>query len=402
MNVPDTALVDLMRNIHALMHELDAAAFQLQKTRETLGRSAGRSGRHFHDFADSLLGRLRSVKDAGRNVFRASRLHSSGTAVASNPARFGGRPLDILWVDDDEMHLSSLGGYFQDAKWRMTQTTTVDEALTLVTRRDFDAVLVDLIMPAGTFGAEETAGGRLTGLALSRRIRDQHPTWPIVFLTVADSPEVSKWCRDNPPATVLFKPQLASDTVRKVEALIRYQTDSSLDDLESMLERFPPFARAITRRHDNRPGLEVSDEYDVQDLLRAILVLRLQDIREEEWSPSYAGGSSRIDFVLPRSGMAIEVKMTRPGLKLKQLGEQLLVDIARYKAHPDVRALVCFVVDAANVVVNEVGFVEDLRSASSPELEVRAVVVQLGLDDTSRELLSQGRSASARVGDGGT
>jgi len=37
----------------------------------------------------------------------------------------------------------------------------------------------------------------------------------------------------------------------------------------------------------------------------------------------------------------IEVKKTRESLRAKALGEQLLVDIARYHVHPDCKRLFC-------------------------------------------------------------
>jgi hypothetical protein len=49
-------------------------------------------------------------------------------------------------------------------------------------------------------------------------------------------------------------------------------------------------------RHDGRPTLGVGDEYDVQDLLHALLRLFFDDIRPEERTPSYAGESTRMDF----------------------------------------------------------------------------------------------------------
>ena len=67
--------------------------------------------------------------------------------------------------------------------------------------------------------------------------------------------------------------------------------------------------------------------------------------------------------------------MTRTGMTMKQLGDQLLVDIGKYKVHPKVCSLVCFIVDATSLVDNDAGFIADLREASSVGLDVRAVIV---------------------------
>jgi hypothetical protein len=69
-------------------------------------------------------------------------------------------------------------------------------------------------------------------------------------------------------------------------------------------------ANTLKARHDGRSTLEITDEYDAQDLFTAMLKLHFDDVRPEEWTPSYAGNSSRIDFLLKEFGLAIEVKMT--------------------------------------------------------------------------------------------
>jgi hypothetical protein len=101
--------------------------------------------------------------------------------------------------------------------------------------------------------------------------------------------------------------------------------------------------RRLRHRHDNRATLTITDEYDVQDLLHALLRLHFDDVRPEEWTPSYAGGASRMDFLLKEEKIVVEVKMTRAGLTDRQIADQLIIDAARYKSHSDCKKLVCFV-----------------------------------------------------------
>ena len=79
-------------------------------------------------------------------------------------------------------------------------------------------------------------------------------------------------------------------------------------------------------------------------LLHALLLLYFDDVRAEEWTPSYAGKSSRMDFLLKNERVVIEVKKTRQGLADKELGDQLIIDVDRYKVHPDCKRLICFVI----------------------------------------------------------
>lgn len=130
--------------------------------------------------------------------------------------------------------------------------------------------------------------------------------------------------------------------------------------LSKLFERFYTVARQLRRRHDNRSTLEIRDEYDVQDLLQGLLKIDFEDVRPEEWTPSYAGGSNRMDFLLKDDEIAIEVKMTRQGLKDKELGEQLIIDIAKYQSHPNCKSLYCFVYDPEGIIRNPRGMEKDL------------------------------------------
>ncbi len=132
--------------------------------------------------------------------------------------------------------------------------------------------------------------------------------------------------------------------------------------LSRIFEKFHVCARQLKRRHAGRSTLEINDEYDVQDLLNSILRLHFEDVRPEEWTPSYAGGNNRMDFLLKDEEISIEVKMTREGLKDKEVGEQLIIDIAKYKAHPQCKTLYCFVFDPEGYIRNPRGLENDLTT----------------------------------------
>ncbi|AVM74141.1 PD-(D/E)XK nuclease domain-containing protein [Magnetospirillum gryphiswaldense] len=146
-----------------------------------------------------------------------------------------------------------------------------------------------------------------------------------------------------------------------------------LNLIERLCLRFHAAARQLQQRHDDRDTLTIEDEYDVQDLLHAILRLHFDDVRAEEWTPSYTGGSSRVDFLLKAEKIVIEVKKTRSSMKPKNLGEQLIIDRARYEMHPDCRTLVCFVYDPEGRIGNPVGIERDLENHTG-QLKVRVII----------------------------
>ena len=140
---------------------------------------------------------------------------------------------------------------------------------------------------------------------------------------------------------------------------------TSLDvdaELNRVFSRFHKIARQLRSRYADRATIDITDEYDVQDLLHALLKLYFDDIRAEEWTPSYAGKSARVDFLLKNEQIVIEVKKTRQGLTDKELGDQLIIDVDRYKAHPDCKKLICFVYDPEGRVTNPAGLINDLNT----------------------------------------
>ncbi|MBY4797310.1 hypothetical protein K6V98_02880 [Collinsella sp. AGMB00827] len=143
--------------------------------------------------------------------------------------------------------------------------------------------------------------------------------------------------------------------------LERSDDDAADNVIEQILNRFPDVVNSINRRHANRDGYEITDEYDVQDLLRSICLAYFDDIRDEEAVPSFAGKNSRIDLFLKEEARFIEVKMTRDGLRDKRLGEELSIDIPRYKEHPGCERLFCFIYDPGRLVRNPTGLKRDLE-----------------------------------------
>lgn len=151
--------------------------------------------------------------------------------------------------------------------------------------------------------------------------------------------------------------------------------EEPIDLLLSMLPRFQYFVTQLGRRHANRKAMNFVDEYDVQDAMHAILIMMFSDVRSEEYTPSYAGKSSRIDFLLSRGEVALEVKMTRPGLLDKQLGDELIIDVKRYQNHPRCQTLVCFIFDPGRLLVNPGALVNDLaQDGGNGGLNVKVVV----------------------------
>ncbi len=146
-----------------------------------------------------------------------------------------------------------------------------------------------------------------------------------------------------------------------------------LGRIERICTRFHGVVRQLRVRHAGRQTLDVADEYDVQDLLHCLLKVDFEDIRPEEWTPSYCGTSARMDFLLKQEGIVIEVKRMRRNMSIRDLGDQLIIDVTRYKAHPDCRRLICFVYDPEGLVSNPAAIECDIPSAER-SLDVQVII----------------------------
>jgi hypothetical protein len=136
----------------------------------------------------------------------------------------------------------------------------------------------------------------------------------------------------------------------------------------------------LTYRRKGAQELRFSNEYDVQDLLHALLRPWILDVRPEEYTPSYAGKSTRMDFLLPAHELVIETKYVRDRMHAKALGEELIVDIAHYARHPECKKLWCVVYDPEHFITNAEGLRADLegtRVTNGQSIMVRLFVLSL-------------------------
>ncbi len=142
---------------------------------------------------------------------------------------------------------------------------------------------------------------------------DLQDTGVVTIGFLPSAPEFCEHCGEKFPWT------------HKAEAKrLKEGAEKPIEALQRIFSKFHSIVRKLRDRYDDRKTLDVSDEYDVQNLLSALLVLYFDDIRPEEWTPSYAGQSARMDFLLKKEKIVVETKMTRKGLADKEIGNQLI------------------------------------------------------------------------------
>lgn len=172
----------------------------------------------------------------------------------------------VLLVEDDSYFARIIVEYLMDNGIVAHVVSSTEEALA----RDlgeFSAAIIDVMLPndpaVSGIPAEETRGGYMAGVALSRRLRKKKADFPVVFLSsdVAGS-EARSWAREN-----------GHPFVGKFEGRTRLLSALSELGLARGVERPRSF---IVHGHDNELLLELKDY--LQNVLNwpAPLVLRDQ------------------------------------------------------------------------------------------------------------------------------
>ena len=163
------------------------------------------------------------------------------------------------------------------------------------------------------------------------------------------------------------------DAHLKERSAIKSAPAGPLELIERLCKRFPAIVHQLKERGRGRVPLVMADEYDVQYLLHALLREHFDDIRDEEYTPSYAASQKRMDFLLKREEIVVETKMTREGLDAKKLGEELVIDIDWYQEHKDCKTLMCLVYDPEGRIKNPMGLIDGLEKRER-KIKVRVFI----------------------------
>lgn len=105
-----------------------------------------------------------------------------------------GRRPKVLFVDDDPFGSSYYVRMLQTRNVDVQYVNDVDDALELAGRTEYDAVVIDIMMPRGEqFDEFETAAGFKTGIALAIEMSNLQPDALLVALTNSRDADVEAW-----------------------------------------------------------------------------------------------------------------------------------------------------------------------------------------------------------------
>jgi hypothetical protein len=170
-------------------------------------------------------------------------------------------------------------------------------------------------------------------------------------------------CQEIPAAA--SSPVLQTSTPASKPASLSPVADADpLTVTKKTCERFHAVARQLRLRGEYRSTLTVDDEFDVQDLMHALLRQHFDDIGTDEWTPAYSNGAPHTTFLLDHDRLAIVVKKTRTGISRKIFADQVRADTERYRARGRCTQLLCFIYDPEGRIGNPRGLENELTSTS--------------------------------------
>ena len=144
------------------------------------------------------------------------------------------------------------------------------------------------------------------------------------------------------------------------------QKPTTLEELlQTLIRGLPRAMYPLTHRRKGGQSLSFESEYDIQDLLHSQLRPGVADIRPEEFTPSYAGSSTRMDFLLPAHKLVIETTRIRDRSHAVKVGDELIIDIEHYRRHPECDHLWCVGYNPLRLIPNPTRLVTDLEGHRS-------------------------------------
>lgn len=165
------------------------------------------------------------------------------------------------------------------------------------------------------------------------------------------------------------------------QALLRtkYINLSAEELVRNILNEFGnSIQKIVANRRKGHAFFEINDEYDVQDVLYVILKSVFPDLRDEDPIPKVGAKSTKIDLILRKEKILIEVKMIKKSDSNEtQFIEELKVDFESYHLCQWLEKLFCFVYDPYKKTKDISNFrdLNGLRKKTNHQYNIEVIVV---------------------------
>ena len=132
----------------------------------------------------------------------------------------------ILFIEDEKFFLEEL--QLALTQYNITPAYSAPVGLELIQNGDFDAVLLDIMMPPPEDMDPENVGyGRSTGVEVCRRIKELYPQLPVVILSVVRDPEILEQIKAVGADRIINKPVSSSEVSAILDEVLDTETQKS-------------------------------------------------------------------------------------------------------------------------------------------------------------------------------
>ncbi len=175
--------------------------------------------------------------------------------------------------------------------------------------------------------------------------------------------------------TILMEVNLKlSDYIQEKSELISklpYETP-----LMKIFNKFHIIAEQLKTRYNDRSTLIIENEYDVQDLLNALLYLEFDSIQKEEYGPKFGNINPRIDFLLRMENIGIEAKKVREINHAKTIHKEIIEDKELYSNNRQISELYFFIYDPEFYIKERVSFISDLEKNVPKQFNKLKIIIK--------------------------
>lgn len=122
--------------------------------------------------------------------------------------------------------------------------------------------------------------------------------------------------------------------------------------VERICQRLPQAARILgARTRQGKPNFELRDEYDVQDLLHAVLRAYLKySVREDPLPKVASAKSGKADISIEELGVIIEIKFVRRPEDQRRVFEEYSQDLLLYARWPHLKNLIYLIYNSGDLL----------------------------------------------------
>jgi DNA-binding response OmpR family regulator len=275
---------------------------------------------------------------------------------------------EILIVEDDDYWIEHYSRVLRNTCIDICKAKTVKETITLLDRRCFAGVIVDLELP----GLKEP---KLGGFEVIDIVRRRNAYTELLVITCHTELEiVDRVSRTG--VGFIAKHVEPRELILSVTSMVE-EWRRKLRGVEAVLESFTAILPVLQKRGHGKPSFKVADEYDVQDLLHFLYKPLFPDVVVEEYTLKRAGKTKRLDLVFKGLQTVIETKIVRTKAHAGKISDELDIDIRGYVSHPHCRRLFCFVFDPNRYIKDPRVIEKDLSGEQSQDSKTIDVSVMI-------------------------